>query len=97
MAIESATGIATVGSSGSAEMTITVDFPANFATNPIVVATTLQDPSYSAGSIDDTFAVSITSVSTSGFTANIYRVDNIGAGGGGWGQNLMLNWIALAN
>lgn len=71
---------------------ITVTFPKPFAAVPVVIANTLQtDPAYPAGSISDTFAVSVTGASKTGFTANIIRVD---APGHGWGQQLSLGYAA---
>jgi len=51
---------------------------------------TLQTRMRMRGSIGDTFAVSITGVSTTKFTANIVRVD----ASPGWGQNLRLGYAA---
>jgi len=71
---------------------VTVTFISPFTVPPVVVATTVQtDPLYPPGSIKDTFAVSITGVTKTQFTANIYRVD---APGGGWGQKLSLGYSA---
>ncbi|MEA2602205.1 MAG: hypothetical protein QOF89_3197 [Acidobacteriota bacterium] len=71
---------------------VTVTFASSFTATPVVVATTVQtDPAYPPGSIKDTFAVSITGVTHTQFTANIYRVD---APGGGWGQKLSLGYSA---
>lgn len=83
-------GVAVVGSSAIKVKQATVTFTSPFTTVPVVVATTLQDPGFAVGSITDTFAVSITSVSTTKFTANIVRVD----AGPGWGQNLKLGYAA---
>ena len=85
-------GIANVGSSTSQVKQIKVTFPEPFSAAPIVVANALQtDPKYPPGSIKDTFAVTITSVSTSGFTANVCRVDSEATS---WGQNLSLGYTA---
>ncbi len=83
-------GIATVGSSTVKVKKATITFVSPFTAVPVVVATTLQDPAYPAGGIDDTFAVSITGVSTTKFTANIVRVD----ASPGWAQNLRLGYAA---
>jgi hypothetical protein len=82
---------ANVGPSGDYLKQITVPFspPSELTVIPRVVATPLQDPKW-PGVIPDTFAVTITGVSETGFTANIYRVD----GGPGWGQDLFLTYIA---
>jgi hypothetical protein len=83
-------GVAVVGSSSTKVKQATVTFSSPFTTVPVVVATTLQDTAYPAGSITDTFAVSITGVTTTKFTANVVRVD----AGPGWGQNLRLGYSA---
>jgi hypothetical protein len=85
-------GVRLVGNSTTQLAKVTVPFPQPFSTVPVVVANTVQtDPAYPPGSIGDTFAVSITGVTTTNFTANIFRVD---AGPGGWGQKLSLGWAA---
>ena len=83
-------GVAVVGPSTTKMKEGVVAFPQAFETVPVVVANTLQDPSYAPGSIGDTFAVSITGVSTMEFSVNIVRVDS----GSSWEQNLRLGWIA---
>lgn len=89
-------GVVVVGpKSGSNLATASVTFPQPFATPPVVTANTLQGTDYAGKTITDTFAVSITSVSTTGFKANIFRVDNI-PNGQGWGQNLQLGWTAYS-
>lgn len=84
-------GVAVVGSSTTNPKKVTVTFAQPFASVPVVVANTLQDPGFTAGGINDTFAVSITSATTAKFTANIFRVDSTV---GGWGQNLRLGYAA---
>lgn len=85
-------GRTVVGNSSTQIKQVAVAFPQAFPTVPVVVANTLQtDPNYPPGSIKDTFAVSITGVTTTAFRANICRVD---ATAGGWGQNLSLGWAA---
>jgi hypothetical protein len=83
-------GHVTVGSSTTQLKTVSVSFSPALTDIPVVLANTVQDPTY-PGPINDTFAVSITSVSTSGFSANVYRVD---FGPGGWDQILSLGWVA---
>ena len=83
-------GHSTIGSSTTQLKTIAVSFSPGLSDIPVVVANTVQDPTY-PGPINDTFAVSITSVTTTGFTANVYRVD---FGPGGWAQVLSLGWLA---
>lgn len=86
-------GNAPVGKSATSLMTVSVKFAQAFASAPVVVASTLQDPNYMKG-INDTFAVSVVSVTTSGFTAHIMRVDTTDPKG--WDQNLQLGYIATA-
>lgn len=81
-----------VGSSNNRLKQFTVRFPVPFPVIPVVVANALQSEGFQAGSISDTFAVTITSVSLNGFTANIFRVDSTVSG---WGQNLFLGYIAM--
>jgi hypothetical protein len=86
--------IVNVGSSNinPKKITVTLPRPSELTVIPIVLATPLQnDPNYPAGSIPDTFAVTITGVSETQFTANIFRVD----ANAGWGQNLFLAYIAF--
>jgi Holliday junction resolvasome RuvABC endonuclease subunit len=84
-------GTATVGSSSANVKQVTVTFAKPLTVIPVVVANTLQtDPA----SFNDAFAVSITSVSKIGFTANICRVDLIP--NKGWGQELSLGYHATS-
>ena len=85
-----AAGVELVGSSSNQQTAVKVAFPSSFSNTPVVVANTLQDPSFPPGSIPDTFAVSIIAVTTEAFAAWVWRVDSTG----GWGQNLQLGWIA---
>ena len=81
-------GVASVGPNGGrSPMSVTVPFQMPFNSPPVVIANALQGTDYGPGRIPDTFAVTITSVSNTQFTANVYRVD---ANGVGWGQNLQL-------
>ena len=85
-------GPANIGSSSTNVMQATVIFAEPFTSLPVVAANTLQnDPEFPSG-INDTFAVSITSVTTTQFTANICRVD---IPGNGWGQDLFLGYNAI--
>jgi len=79
-----------VGPSSTKVKAATITFSSPFTATPVVVATTCQDPAYPTGSIGDTFAVSVTGVSTTKFSVNIVRVD----AGPGWGQNLFLGYQA---
>jgi hypothetical protein len=82
-------GTTIVGSSTTSVKKVTVTFKKPLTVIPVVVANTLQtDPA----SFTDAFAVSITSVSQTGFTANICRVDLIP--NKGWGQDLSLGYHA---
>jgi hypothetical protein len=81
-------GTAVVGSNGSNFTTYTVTFPVAFSGIPKVTATTKNDPAFS--NVNDTFVVSVRSVTTTAVTFNILRVDANAA----WLQSLSLNWIA---
>lgn len=96
-------GTVSVGSNpGNNLAKVSVTFQPAFPATPVVTANTIQGPDYHGKPITDTFAVSITSVSTTGFTANVYRVDNIlgnvtnPSAGGGWWQQLQLGWMAYS-
>jgi hypothetical protein len=79
-------GRATVGSqSGTALKGIGVTFPQAFAGTPHVLLTA------HGGNYPDTFVVTTTSITPSGFTANVMRTDY----NGGWGQSLQLDWMAF--
>lgn len=83
-------GSSQIGSSGGASFkTVTITFPVAYAAAPGVVICTARNED--DGSYDDTFAVSVRRVTTTGFEVNVKRVDNTAS----WGQNLLLNWIAL--
>jgi H-type lectin domain len=68
----------------------TVNFAVPFATVPIVLATPLQGTNFPA-TIADTFAITVISVTTQGFTVNVNRVDALNQG---WDQNLRLQYTA---
>src|SRR5262245_43668271 len=68
----------------------TVQFPAPFSTPPVVLATPLQGTNYPPN-IADTFAITVTVVTTTSFTVNVNRVDMLN---GGWDQNLRLQYTA---
>jgi hypothetical protein len=85
-------GRALVGPSTTNLKRATIPFTEPFPAPPVVVANTLQtDPAYPPGTISDTYAVSITGVTNTQFTANIVRVDSPGSG---WAQKLSLGWSA---
>lgn len=81
-------GTATIGTNPDGGVKATsITFPNGaFSSAPRVTCTVR------GGNFVDTFVVSTRAISTTGFTVNIYRVDN---GGGNWGQNLQLDWIAV--
>ncbi len=80
-------GAMVVGSNGTSHKTLTIVFASAFSNPPKIIATT----SNQAGcSCDDTFAVSVRSISTTSVTFNIHRVDI----NSGWSQNPELNWTA---
>ncbi|MEA2875463.1 MAG: hypothetical protein QOF14_659 [Hyphomicrobiales bacterium] len=68
-----------------------VNFAPAFPTVPVVVATPLQGTNFPAGTIADTFAITVVSVTATGFTVNVNRVDALN---GGWAQNLRLGYTA---
>ncbi|WP_155637882.1 H-type lectin domain-containing protein [Burkholderia cepacia] len=72
-----------------------ITFPGTFSTAPIVVVTALQDPN-DASSYPDTFSVTVTKVTTTGFNVNITREDRVfpNYSGSDWGQNLYVSYIA---
>lgn len=81
-----------MGSSTTQVKQISVTFPEPFETPPEVVVRAVQnDPKYPPGSILDTFALTITGISKTGFTVNICRVDS---GAKSWGQQLALEYTA---
>ena len=87
-------GVATIGiCPGSHEFpTFSVSFTQEYTTttNLIVLATPLQGSNYQPN-ILDCFAVTVTSVTSTGFTVNVVRVDTAE----GWYQNLQLAWMAF--
>ncbi|RXV73831.1 H-type lectin domain protein [Burkholderia stabilis] len=72
-----------------------ITFPGTFSTAPIVVVTALQDPNDSTN-YPDTFSVTVTQVTTTGFNVNITREDKVfpNYSGSDWGQNLYVSYIA---
>ena len=87
-------GIADIGQNlGSDRVKVVkIRFPSAFATQPVVVATPLQDPSYHGTNVPDMFAATIESVSPAGFTVKIYRLE---AGATfQWSQDLKLSYMA---
>jgi hypothetical protein len=68
-----------------------VNFAEPFPTVPVVLATPLQGTNYAPGTIADTFAVTVISVTTKGFTVNVNRVDALNQG---WDQDLRLQYAA---
>lgn len=68
--------------------TVTVTFPVAFGAAPRVICTVRTE---TGQTWTDTFAVTTKGISTTEFTVNIKRVDSNAS----WGQNLLLDWIAL--
>jgi Head domain of trimeric autotransporter adhesin/H-type lectin domain len=81
-------GSFTIGTSAGAFKTVTVNFPNAFSSVPTLVVTVRHEPGYN---VNDTFSATIRSISTTSVTLNIQRVDSAT----GWGQNLLLDWIAI--
>jgi hypothetical protein len=79
----------------NAPLTVDVPFPAAFSNPPVVIASTLQDPKWTAPA-NDTFAATVTKVTKTGFTVHIVRVDTVNPNyvTYGWDQNLQLSYIA---
>jgi H-type lectin domain len=100
LAGETLTAIATLGSSSAGTPVpeagtngtyrFTVKFAVPFPTVPIVVATPLQGTNFPQ-TIADTFAITVTAVTTQEFTVSVNRVDDLH---GGWGQDLRLQYTA---
>lgn len=72
--------------SGSLKKNVQIEFPSEFTAIPHVIVTVrgVDDLSH-----DDTFAASTNGITTAGARVNIYRVN-----GGGWAQELELDWFA---
>lgn len=85
-------GTATIGSQGGATSSkdLNISFPTPFSSTPTVVVTPIMDLANFPGATD-AFASSVFQVTPTGFTARVYRVDVPGIG---WGQNLLLGWVA---
>lgn len=80
--------IAGTNPGGSGFKTFTLTFPTAFSATPKIIATAKNDPSFS--NVDDTFVVSVRSLSTTQVVFNIQRVDL----NTGWSQNLRIEWMA---
>ena len=81
-------GTVTIGSNATAFKTVTVNFANSFPALPTLTATVRNDPGWN---VNDTFVVSVRSLTPTSVTFNILRVDVAG----GWNQNLLLDWIAV--
>jgi len=79
---------ALTGPSGAALTQVTVTFASAFSGTPPILATVRNDPAW--GDVDDVFVVTVRSVSSTQFVANILRVDS----NGGWSQSPLLEWMA---
>jgi type VI secretion system VgrG family protein len=66
----------------------TISFPSAFASAPRITVTPSNDPNFS--NVNDTFTVTVRSISTTACVVNVVRVD----ASGGWSQSLRLNWMA---
>ena len=84
-------GVAAIGSQGNqSELVREVSFGHTFDRVPVVVANARTE---AGRSYNDTFSVTVKSISTTSFTVIICRT-----GGNrcfGWGQNLQLDWVAV--
>jgi hypothetical protein len=81
-------GTYTAGTSATTFKSVTITFPAAFASAPRVIASAHNDAAYN---VNDTFTVTVRSVSATAVTLNIQRVDVAAA----WGQNLLIDWLAI--
>ncbi len=75
-----------IGSSESGTPQTAIKFDNPFTNTPNAVATVRGEMT----NAPDTFAVTVRSIDTTGFSVNVCRVDQPG----GWGQTLWLDWIA---
>lgn len=73
---------------GSGFKTHTLVFPTAFANAPKIIATAKNDPAFS--NVNDTFIVSVRSISATQVVFNIQRVDV----NSGWSQQLRIEWMA---
>ncbi len=80
-------GTAIVGANGTALKAFTFSFPQAFAGIPKIVANARHE---AGTNYDDTFVVTIRSISATSVTFNILRVDQNAL----WAQNLLLDWMA---
>jgi hypothetical protein len=81
-------GILNINSNGTQIKQVTLTFPVSFSsTNYQIVATPIN-----ATGATDVFAISIHNKTTSNCIVQVYRVD-----GTSWGQNLNLDWVAIAS
>ncbi|APR81943.1 Hypothetical protein A7982_07292 [Minicystis rosea] len=81
-------GVGTIGAQPTANVTkqVGIGFNPSFGATPIALLTPLGGP------YGDTFAVSTTGVSMSGFDVDARRVDDQGAS---WGQTLQVGWLGI--
>lgn len=83
-------GTSTIGANSSGGVrTAYVDFGQDFSSIPKVICTPRQE---TGGSYSDTFSCTTKSVTVSGCWVNVRREDN---NGGTWGENLLVDWIAI--
>lgn len=85
-ATEAADGTAVIGAGTAAVKRVPVSFNKTFSSAPTLFLTARGEP------WGDTFAVTATNITATGFTANVKRVDSATSG---WGQYLQLDWLAL--
>ena len=80
------------GTVGSLQKTVTLTFPTAFSGVPIVVATAIND-----GTFTDKFNVTVTNLTATAVTFIILRLDSPPPTGSnaGWGQTLRINWWAF--
>lgn len=85
-ATEVTSGTAAIGPGGFGVKRVPVSFNKTFSRAPTLVLTARGEP------FGDTFVVTATNITTTGFTANVKRTDSMIFS---WGQDLQLDWLAL--
>ncbi len=72
---------------------VSVDLSAaSFSYAPVVTSTVIIDPSYAPGTYKDVFTVSVYGITTSGFTARVFRTDSQD----GWDMPISIGFIAMS-
>jgi hypothetical protein len=80
-------GTSPFGMGGAGTNTMRITFPSPFTSPPRIQVT----PKGENFPFPDVFAVTTRNVTTTAFEVSVFRVDGLG---GGWGQNLQIDWSA---